>query len=85
MNEPMVLREWRKLAAEVLDPAAGPVQQAEVLMAWVMAAHCVLAHLNRAPNGNCMSRQCGQVIAVGKVAMEYEERRCKERENGGEN
>ena len=52
MNEPMVLREWRKFAAEVLDPVAGPVQRAEMQMAWGTGAHVVLTHLAHAPNAN---------------------------------
>jgi len=70
VNEPMVLREWRKFAAEVLDPAAGPVQRAEMQMAWVTGAHVVLAHLDHTPNVNLLRRRVGQLLEESKAAEE---------------
>ena len=70
VNEPMVLREWMKFAAEVLDPAAGPVQRAEMQMAWVTGAHVVLAHLGHTPNVNLLRRRVGQLLEESKAAEE---------------
>ena len=83
MHEPMVLREWRKFAAEVLDPAAGPVQRAEMQMAWVTGAHVVLTHLAHAPNANLLRQRVGQLLEKSKAAMDVNGRRCEERAKGG--
>ena len=83
MSEPLVLREWRKFATKVLDPAAGPVQRAEMRMAWVTGARVVLAHLGRAPNANLPRRRVGQILEESKAAMDAEGRLCEERAKGG--
>jgi len=68
-----------------MAPSAGPIQRAEMRLAWVASADILLAHLAcGATDGSLLSLRVRQLCKESKSAMAVEARRCEVRAASGD-
>ncbi len=73
-----VLREWKNFES-TMDPRAGPIQHAEMRLAFVSGMWAALGLLDPAKNPRQLHEQCRRLYEELKVAIEEEQSRCEVR------
>jgi hypothetical protein len=73
-----VLQAWKDFES-ILDPKAGPIQHAEMRMAFISGMWAALGLLDPANNPLQLHEQCRRLYEELEVAMEEEQSRCEVR------
>jgi hypothetical protein len=79
MSEPFMLEHWHEFE-RCIAPTAGPIQHAEMRLAWFAGVHQVLTHLAGAPDNLLLRMRTDFLLRESEAAIEDEGRRVVERE-----